>query len=163
MKQYYYAENGQQFGPFTIEELSVKKIKKETLVWYDGLGNWVSAGNVDELKSILVSTPPPLHQEEISNNSNYEYQKEYDVTIVGVCWAVLFLILNKTDILSGNDAYVYVIWTIILFVIRVLSVIMANDVAKRQNRNTLGWGLFALGTPSVSLIILGLLNRKKLN
>ena len=184
MKQYYYAENGQQFGPFTAEELTVKKIKKETLVWYDGLSDWVSACEVDELKSILVPTPPPLpkplkedkekskkpevniivkkpqHQEDIPNNSNYEYEKEYYATFLGFFWAALFLILNITNIINGDNARS--IWVIILFVIQVLSTIMAVGIAKRQNRNTFGWGLFTFGTPSLSLIILGLLNKKRL-
>jgi len=109
MKLYYYSENGLQFGPFTIEELAIKNLKKETLVWYEGLDDWVSACKVDELKSILASTPPSLpktlksdetkYKEETLKNSNYGYQKEYKAIIVGFLFGCIIFCPN-IDILS---------------------------------------------------------------
>ena len=40
IRHYFYAENEQQLGPFTVEELKSKRIKKSTLVWTDGMKNW---------------------------------------------------------------------------------------------------------------------------
>ena len=60
MKHYYYADDDQQLGPFTLDELKTKRLKKSVLVWTDGMDEWSMADSVDELKDILVSEPPPL-------------------------------------------------------------------------------------------------------
>lgn len=62
MNQYFYSDGQSQFGPFSKEELHSKGITKETLVWYEGLTEWVKAGESDELKDLFpkVPTPPPL-------------------------------------------------------------------------------------------------------
>lgn len=61
MKKYHYTKEGNQFGPISIEELKDEKITKETMVWYEGLDDWVKAGEVEELKSLFKSVPPPLN------------------------------------------------------------------------------------------------------
>ncbi len=61
MKKYYFNDGTAQQGPFTLEELQAKNITAETPVWYDGLPDWTTAGQVEELKDILVHTPPPFH------------------------------------------------------------------------------------------------------
>ena len=60
MKKYYYSDGQNQFGPYDIEELKEKQIKKETLVWYEGLGNWSKAGDIQDLAVLFKSVPPPL-------------------------------------------------------------------------------------------------------
>lgn len=62
MKQYYYSDGQNQFGPFTKEELRGQKITKETLVWCEGMSDWVKAGDVDDLADLFfqISMPPPL-------------------------------------------------------------------------------------------------------
>lgn len=58
---YHYSEDNNQFGPLTIEELKEKKISKETMIWHEGLDNWVKAFDVEELKHFFKSVPPPLN------------------------------------------------------------------------------------------------------
>lgn len=63
--QYYYSSNGQQAGPVTFDQLSTlfanRTINRETLIWKQGLDNWIALKEVDELKAFLGSnTPPPL-------------------------------------------------------------------------------------------------------
>jgi len=60
MKEYYYSDGENQFGPFEIEELKEKKISKETLVWFEGLEEWVQASDIDELQILFKPSPPPL-------------------------------------------------------------------------------------------------------
>lgn len=60
MKLFFIEEKGEQKGPFTISELKEKKVLDSTLVWTEGLEQWVSAKNIDELKPILIASPPPL-------------------------------------------------------------------------------------------------------
>jgi len=58
--QFYYTDGTNQFGPFNIDELKDKKITKETSVWYEGIENWIKAGEIPELQVLFKSIPPPL-------------------------------------------------------------------------------------------------------
>jgi hypothetical protein len=56
--KYYIVINGEQKGPFSIDELRSQGITPETLVWKEGYAGWVKAGSVPELSGIFT-TPPP--------------------------------------------------------------------------------------------------------
>ena len=60
MKKYFYNDGANSFGPFTIEELRELNITRETLVWFQELGSWKSAGEVSELADLFKLVPPPL-------------------------------------------------------------------------------------------------------
>lgn len=77
MKKYYLNDGTAQQGPFTLEELQSKNITPQTPVWYDGLADWTTAGQVEELKDILVHTPPPFHD---PNVPSVEVKTEVTVT-----------------------------------------------------------------------------------
>lgn len=68
-EQYYIAADGQQQGPFTIEDLKEKGIRKDTLVWTEGLEDWTKAEYIPVLKNILKATPPPLPKTETKSTS----------------------------------------------------------------------------------------------
>jgi len=56
MKLYYISKNSQpKEGPFNLDELKKIKIDKDTLVWYEGLEEWKSANEIDELKDLISS------------------------------------------------------------------------------------------------------------
>jgi hypothetical protein len=61
---YYAAINGQQQGPFELTILrgrvAAGEITRDTLVWKQSMPNWTPAGQVDELKPLFESLPPPL-------------------------------------------------------------------------------------------------------
>lgn len=62
---YMVAVNGQQSGPFTIQQLQQLvqngQINADTLVWKQGMQNWVTAGSIAELTGIFNTlTPPPI-------------------------------------------------------------------------------------------------------
>ena len=71
MKEFFVIVNGQQQGPFTIEQLAEMAITPETEVWTSGMDDWKQAGDVAELTSLLQqmqfqnhmghsgATPPP--------------------------------------------------------------------------------------------------------
>lgn len=68
----YFIHNGEtEKGPLDIEQLRTIQIKSETPVWYEGLPNWTFAGNVEELKSIIISasTPPKFEKLAAQNTS----------------------------------------------------------------------------------------------
>ncbi len=49
----YIIENGQQRGPFTLEQLRFIPITPDTEVWKEGMYNWVKASEVPELRDLL--------------------------------------------------------------------------------------------------------------
>ncbi len=59
MKKYYLHDGKEQQGPFDIEDLRAKKIKRDTSIWYEGLDEWTLADNLYELKDLFSNTTPP--------------------------------------------------------------------------------------------------------
>ncbi|MBN1221312.1 MAG: SPFH domain-containing protein [Anaerolineae bacterium] len=61
---FYAAMGGQQAGPFDLnalrQHIQSGQITKETLVWKEGMANWIAAGQVPELASLFGGSPPPL-------------------------------------------------------------------------------------------------------
>lgn len=62
--QYFTAVNGQQNGPFTIQQLQLLvgngQLTRQTYVWKQGMAKWDFAENVPEIASLFVTnTPPP--------------------------------------------------------------------------------------------------------
>ena len=58
-KNYFLNKNGEQEGPFCLEELASKNLKNSDYIWTEGMDKWVTAGTVKELKAILKCSPPP--------------------------------------------------------------------------------------------------------
>lgn len=60
--RWYIAESGQRFGPFTTGELAqavaAGRVGGATLVWTDGMADWLPAAQVPQLGSVLRSVPP---------------------------------------------------------------------------------------------------------
>lgn len=61
---FHVAIDGKQAGPFDLASLEAKvkegKVTRQSLVWRQGMANWVAAGTVPELNAIFASVPPPL-------------------------------------------------------------------------------------------------------
>lgn len=63
--QFFIAVNGQQTGPFLLDQLRnlimSSQMTRDTLVWRNGMANWQAAAQVPELSSLFGgSMPPPL-------------------------------------------------------------------------------------------------------
>ncbi len=63
---FYVAVGRQQTGPFNLPELqrqaSEGVLKPTTLVWRDGMADWQPAGQVEALRGLFRSGPPPIPQ-----------------------------------------------------------------------------------------------------
>ncbi len=61
---FFVAIDGQQQGPMDLPTLKLRvdarQLTRETLVWKQGMPNWIAAGDVAELKDLFSSTPPPI-------------------------------------------------------------------------------------------------------
>lgn len=60
MKKYYLHNGTESSGPFDLEELKAKKITKSSPVWFEGMENWKYAGEIPELNTLFVVSPPPI-------------------------------------------------------------------------------------------------------
>lgn len=69
--------NGQQAGPFSLDQLVQKGISPETLVWKQGMADWTPAWKVEELKAVLEAAE--ANQSNQSNQSNQNVQKQEGV------------------------------------------------------------------------------------
>jgi len=184
MKQYYYAIDEKQFGPFTIEELKSKHIKKTTLVWTNGMNDWELAESIEELKEIILNEPPPLPRkalppvinainlkrsisEPTSTKYDITYNKEIRATVVGILLLAFSLFMNLSEsaakmlyeIFSDQTSFITGFFSL---VIRILVTIWVINIAKRQNRDANLWGILAFFFPSIILIIIGMLNKLRL-
>lgn len=62
--QFWVAVNGQQAGPYdmaTIQQMiASQQISRDSLMWKQGMANWVEAGEINEINGFFGSVPPPL-------------------------------------------------------------------------------------------------------
>jgi tetratricopeptide (TPR) repeat protein len=184
MKHYYYAKNEQRLGPFTIDELKTNRLKKSTLVWTEGMQDWTSANDIEELKDILISEPPPLPKKTTatptietiqfkqtptpvtSTTFDLTYDKNTEATVIGVLLLVVPLIIKLSGAItfdteeSYNQAKVFL--SIASLVISIAVTVWVVNIASRHNRNSTSWGLFAFFLPSIALIVIGQLKKLRL-
>lgn len=99
MKTYYIHNGTENSGPFVLEELKAKKITKTTLVWFEGMDEWKYAGDIDELKNILLVIPPLLMN--IPPLPTAE-EKEASQTILGLDKNIFFLALGILALIIGT-------------------------------------------------------------
>lgn len=109
MKQYYYAIGSEQKGPFTLEELAKEKITKSTQIWFDGLDGWKAAGEVEELKDILKSVPPPLHpvnlvKDEKATDAKKNKKKYIKITLISAIVVVLITVVSLIVVSNYKQA-----------------------------------------------------------
>ncbi|WP_372472437.1 DUF4339 domain-containing protein [Capnocytophaga sp. ARDL2] len=90
MKIYYYEQNGKQQGPVAKEDLR-GNIRSTTLVWTEGMADWVEAKEIDELKE-LFSTPPPLKNGKSKSNIQVLFEKNKNLIVICSTMVVLFFI-----------------------------------------------------------------------
>ena len=71
MENYFYLnEKNEQKGPVSPEELISNGVTKNTLVWKNGMAQWLPAGEVSELANLFTDTPPTPKPENWLNMGN---------------------------------------------------------------------------------------------
>ena len=62
--QYHVAVNGQQSGPYTLDQVkqmvTTGRIQPTSYMWKPGMGAWDAANRIPEVASLFGSVPPPL-------------------------------------------------------------------------------------------------------
>lgn len=75
MRHYFLVVDGEQAGPFSIEELKSQNINPNSLVWYQGLSEWVEAKTIAELEPLFSSPPPTPTENETPEISEPNIQR----------------------------------------------------------------------------------------
>lgn len=62
--QYFFANGNEQRGPYSVEQLAALGLRPDTLVWREGLAEWVPLDSLSELTALIpvapvVAHPPP--------------------------------------------------------------------------------------------------------
>jgi GYF domain 2 len=68
-KKYFIAEDDEQKGPFSFNELQEMGISKTTLIWKESFEDWTVAGKIEKLQSLLKITPPKLPKREVEKKN----------------------------------------------------------------------------------------------
>ena len=55
MKKYFYSDGNEMHGPLSLDELKQENISKDTLIWFEGLEDWIPASDLEEMIPILES------------------------------------------------------------------------------------------------------------
>ncbi len=88
MKQYYLIQNGKSTGPLTFSDLQNEPITDDTLVWSNGMPEWLPAKDVTELTPFLISRPPQI------NHMNTTPKSPYSLVLIIVLLASIALLLT---------------------------------------------------------------------
>ena len=98
MKKYFLHNGTESSGPFDLEELKAKRITKASPVWFEGMENWKTAGEIPELSTIFVVVPPPITSfSEALPKQNVEKkleQEKEERKILGLSKKSFFIVLG---------------------------------------------------------------------
>ena len=93
MENYFYLnEKNEQKGPASPEELIKNGITKSTLVWKNGMAQWLPAGDIPEINQLFenaTTTPPPYPPVPPRTTTSAPTQKPENWLI----WAILSTVL----------------------------------------------------------------------
>jgi hypothetical protein len=125
MKKYFLHEGSNQTGPFDIEELKGKNLRADTPVWYEGLENWTVIGSVEDLKGLIIPTPPPFEtkkatpppiQKQTSSKESLTKQKKSNslgrwliiivsVIVLSIAGVYIYMLTQKQQKEDRKDFY----------------------------------------------------------
>ena len=81
MNEWWYSDKNKKIGPIRIENLTTifqkGKINQKTMVWQEGMTEWMPLHDVEALKMLITALPPPLPKEAIGNIQSYALAKRW--------------------------------------------------------------------------------------
>ena len=92
--KYYMHTGGQQLGPFEESELLSHGLTASTMVWCEGMPDWVAASQVPELSHLLPpSQQPPSYQPQPGYGPQQPYGAQPPMPDTYMVWAILATLL----------------------------------------------------------------------
>lgn len=104
MSEYYILNGSEQQGPLQIEQLR-GRVTPQTLVWREGLPDWIRAGDLPELSGLLVperAVPPPTQGQTVGTKPK-DYLVESILVTLFCC--MVFGILGIVYSVQANSAF----------------------------------------------------------
>lgn len=114
MQKFFIHFQGQQLGPFSLEELKQKGITRNTMVWFDGLPEWKEAKDVYELSDLFRNQPPPFEKNTTHSNINSESATSKEI--------------------QGNKGSSWFIWTLVVICVITVGLLIFIDQQKKQDK-----------------------------
>ena len=110
---YYIIINDQQQGPFAKEELLSRGLTPQTMVWCQGMPDWMPASSVHDLNDLFARPQPPQYQQPYQQPYQYPQQPVGTFTnwlpwaivgtVLGIC-SCIGLVLGIIGITKANGA-----------------------------------------------------------
>ncbi len=75
--KYFIANNGQQSGPFELQDLVANGLTPNSMVWCDGMANWQPATSVPEVAQLLMPQQQPPYQQQQYQQPYQQQQQPY--------------------------------------------------------------------------------------
>ncbi len=92
--KYYMHTGGQQLGPFEESELPSHGLTASTMVWREGMPDWVAASQVPELSHLLPPIQqPPSYQPQPGYGPQQPYGARPPMPATYLVWAILATLL----------------------------------------------------------------------
>lgn len=89
MKKYFILKGKKKLGPLNYEELKAHTITKDTLVWKEGMGNWLPASELTELNDITIGKPPEIPNE---FRKQFKSQTRYYIKYIISCLLIAIFV-----------------------------------------------------------------------
>jgi hypothetical protein len=106
-KKWYYVENAAKLGPFSIDELT-SRINLDTLLWSEGMTDWIKAENLKEFQHFFTTTPPPIPDlESVVNEKPKHLKRIVDSVFYGWVLLGLTILIGFFDYTDNNESRFY--------------------------------------------------------
>ena len=111
---YYIIINDQQQGPFAKEELLSRGLTPQTMVWCQGMPDWMPASSVHDINDLFARPQQPQYQQPYQQPYQYPQQQPAATytnwlpwaivgTVLGIC-SCIGLVLGIIGITKANGA-----------------------------------------------------------
>jgi hypothetical protein len=135
MRKYYYSDGVDRVGPVTIEELKlIEGFSAVTLVWYEGLSDWVRAGDLSELSEVFGVDAKSAK----SNSASKELQVRWALGLGLVLGLILIIAVRQASYSNLPKIILWICLAIGIVIIRyvmsiVLSLLRRSDVSEHPD------------------------------
>lgn len=146
---YYIIDNGQQCGPFSVEQLRMRGITGETQVWCSGMPQWTNAQNVPELRPYIkpIAQSPYYHDQKYRATPTSHRPGNNNIAIAIGATIISFIFCNIIGLAFGIVS--------IIFASKVDRLWKANDFNEAENsaEKAKTWGIVSFITTFVVIVI----------
>lgn len=156
----FYIHNGtEQQGPCTIEELKLQNIDLSTPIWFEGLNDWSTVGEIDDLKSILLNQTieNKASNKTIKNNKNkiFTFLNSKRIGLILMLLSIFSIVMNIIVYFNGfkkGDAPIIFYFSLIGCIVSTTFIIVT--LLKKKFKLTYFIGLILFGASLLSIKIM---------